>query len=426
MANSIELQNQRAALVAEARKLVDVAENENRDLNDTEREAWKNKMSQVDELANEIAKSQRREKLDTVEAELRQSAGRKSSPIITSRNEISPEERKAALRAWAMGGRGVSADLQLRAANCGLDLHNPNLELRAMSVGTSSLGGYTVPITLSQEIEKALKYYSNLRKFCRTITTGKGNELDWPTVTDVANQAAVVSEAGAAATNVDPTFGKVVFKSQMYHSDIVLVSYELLQDSEVDLEALLADLLAERIARKQEADFVNGAGGGTAPNGIVTASTTTVNLGSGNAITFAALKALEHSLDIRYRDNARFVMHDQTWSAIEQIVDSSGRPIFLPGYQGLSDPSRKSIFGYPVEITNQIPNYTGNEGTNEPMILFGDFTRFLIRDVATEFMLTRLQELYAGTRQVGFQLYQRAWCDRIGPTTCLCNLASYN
>lgn len=427
---SSELRNQRAALVAEARGIVAKAEAEKRDLNEDENKAYESKMSDVDSLANDISKAERSEKLDHVEAELRQSAGRKASPVApTARTEVRDEDRKAAFRAWTLAGTNNadnSADMSLRAAQAGVNLHSNTLELRALSVGTTTAGGYTVPVTLSTQIEKALKYYSDVRQFCKTITTATGDNLDWPTVTDVSNQAAIVAEAGAPATNVDPTFGKVTFKSELFHSDIVKVSVQLLQDSVVDVEALLADMLAERIARKMESEFMVGAGGGSAPNGLVTGSTVGVNLATGNAITFAKLKDLEHSVDIAYRRNGAFLMHDLTWAAIEKIVDSTGRPIFLPGYQGLGQQTQRSIFGYPVYLSNQFANYSGSEGDTQPLILFGDFSRYMVRDVAAGFVLTKFNELYMGNMQVGFQLWRRAWGDYIGPAGCVKSLNSFD
>lgn len=429
---SAELRNQRAALVAEARKIVDKAEAEKREMHDEERASVDAKMADVDNLAQEIAKAERSEKLETVEAELRVAQPRKTAPSIPSishRQEITQEDRNYALRSWGLAGsKGAdnSQDCAIRTANAGVNLNSNTLELRALSVGTTTAGGYTVPTTLSTAIEKALKYYSDVRQFCKVITTATGNELDWPTVTDVANQAAILAEAGGANTTTDPTFGKVVFKSEKFHSDIVKVSTELLQDTVVDLEGLLADMLAERIARKMESEFINGAGSGSAPNGLVTGSTVGVNLLTGNAVTFGKLKDLEHSVDIAYRRNGAFLMHDLTWAAIEKIVDSSGRPIFLPGYQGLGQQTQRSIFGYPVYISNQFVNYSGSEGDNQPLILFGDFSRYMVRDVAAGFELTRFNELYMGNGQIGFQLWRRSWGDYIGPAGCVKSLNSFD
>lgn len=432
MSKATELRNQRAGLLAQAKEYYGKAAaevGEGKELATEAREQWQRMMDDAEDIRVRAQRAEDEEKMSHIEAELRQSAGRKTTSILSTPSEVRVEDRKTALRAWTLQGTDradYSSDVAVRAANAGLNLHSNSIELRALSVGTSASGGYTVPISLSQQIEKALKYYSNPRNFCKVITTATGDTLNWPTVTDVSNVASVISEGGSVTTNVDPTFGEKVFLAQKYHSDVVKVSVELLQDSIIDLEGLLADLLAERIARKQEADFINGAGGGTAPNGLVTGANVSVNLASGNAITFAKLKSLEHSVDIAYRQRASFLMHDSTWAAIEQIVDSSGRPIFLPGYQGLSDPSQKRLFGYPVNISNAFSNYSGNEGTNEPMILFGDMNRFMIRDVAQGFTLTRLNELYAANQQVGFQLWQRCWCDYIGPSGCVNALSSFN
>jgi len=426
--DSQKLIEQRAGLVAQARQLVNTAENEKRDLTEQETQTYSTWMQDVDNLAKEIANVQRKEKLEATEAELRTSQGRKVSPVPTRMQDITVEDRQAALRAWALAGSSradFSGETSHRAALCGINLNSSTLNLRALSKGTTTAGGYSVPVSLQTQIEKQLAYYSNMREYCKVWVTDAGQDYDYPTVNDTASLATITSEAGNVAVNVDATFGKVTFKSERFTSPIVKVSVELLQDSAVDIEALLADLLVERIARKQESEFTVGAGGGSAPNGIVTgAASVAVNLATGNAITFAKLKSLEHGLDLAYRNGASFVMHDSTFAAIEQLADSTGRPLFMPGYQGLSDGSQYKLFGYPVHINNSIANYSGSEGDDKPMILFGNFSKYVIRDVAGSNELVRFNELYAGSGQVGFLLATRAWGDYIAPA-CV-SLNSYD
>jgi len=346
MSKSIELKKQHEALLAQAKQFrakaaAEVEEGE--PLAPDAREQFEQMMGDAEKCRVKAQHAQDEERLEMAEAEIRQSAGRKvgRTAVVSTPHEVRQSDAKAAFRSWIFAETDVadqSPDTAVRAAHAGCNLNSKNLELRALSVATPSAGGYTVPILLSQEIDKALKYYANFRTFCRVVTTAGGGEWDYPQVTDVSNLATVKSEAASLTTNVDPTFSKVAFKSQKYHSDVVLVSYELMQDSDISIESLLADLLVERIARKQENDFLNGAGGGSAPNGMITASTVAVNLASGNAITFAKLKSLEHGLDIAYRRNARFVMHDSTWSVIEQLADSAG-PSDLPS--GIRGPCRR-------------------------------------------------------------------------------------
>jgi HK97 family phage major capsid protein len=56
-----------------------------------------------------------------------------------------------------------------------------------------------------------------------------------------------------------------------FSSKIVAVPFELLQDSELDIEATVRELLAERLARVTNTYFTTGTGAPAQPRGIVTA-----------------------------------------------------------------------------------------------------------------------------------------------------------
>jgi len=419
---SQDLREQRAKLVANARVVIDQAEAEKRDLSSEEQMNVDAMFSQVDILSTEVLTSERKEKLEKAEAEMRDSAGRKAvTGSRVSTRDVTDEDRKASIRAWALSGNNeFSADDEIRATQCGISLRSNHLNLRAMSKGTASLGGHTVPVNMASEVEKELKHYSDLRKICKVLPTNSGVDIDYPRVSDVSNVATIVGEAGSIPTNVDASFSKITLKSWKWISPTVLISTELIQDSEVDLEKLLAELLAERIARGQEVAFVTG-NGTTSCQGL-NAATVANNLATGNPMTFDKIIDLIHSVDRSYRANANFLCHDTTLAAMRKVKDSNNQYIWQPSLI-VGEPDR--LYGYNVNISNEMVSFA-SPGDNASLVLFGDFQRYVIRDVSPSMVISKFNELYAATGQVGFLLSMRTDGRYVGHDGCVKSLNSFD
>ncbi len=186
----------------------------------------------------------------------------------------------------------------------------------------------------------------------------------------------------------------------MYSSKLVRVSFQLLQDSAFDLNSFLARKLGERIGRITNTHFTTG--DGTAkPNGVVTASTQgkVGATGQTTSVKYEDLVDLEHSVDPAYRNGAEWTMHDNTLGAIKKLVDSQGRPLFVPG---IAANAPDTILGYSFVSNNDVAQMAANAKS----ILFGNFSKYLIRDISG-FQMLRLVERYAEFFQVGFIGYSR-------------------
>jgi HK97 family phage major capsid protein len=416
---SVELRETRAKIVADSRKLINTAEAENRDLTAEERQQFESMMADVDSLAVEIEKSERKEKVELLEAEQRSIQPRKTNPSLPPQTA---DEYRAALRNWCLLGTGKedsSADMQFRMANHGFT--NASLVyVRALSKGTATAGGHTVPLGFVNELEKKLKWYAPIRNVVRVIKTETGQDLDYPRVDDTANNAGIVAEAGTLINSPDPTFDKITFKAYKYSSPIIKVSAELLADSAFDIEAELADLLTQRIARGQEAHFVAG-DNSSKPQGLTTGATSGAQLAGGNAFTGDKLIDLFHSVDIAYRQNGAWLMHDLTLAAIRKVKDTTNQYLWQPG---LTAGAPDTLLGKPVYVSNSFAEYAGSEGTNKPLVLFGDFNKYVVRDVTGAVTLQRLNELYAATNEIGFVLHTRADGRYAGHSGCVKSLNS--
>jgi HK97 family phage major capsid protein len=282
-------------------------------------------------------------------------------------------------------------------------------ETRALAVGTSSAGGYTVPQDFERTLDVALKYYGGIMEAAAYIDTDNGQLLPYPTMNATANSATITAENTAAGTTAnDPTFGVVNLSAYNYLTDVVLLPYQLLQDSAFDLQSEIANALAENLFRKVNTDLTTG-DGSSKPNGVVTASAAGVSAASATAISYNDLVGLEHSVDRLYRIvggsyGAGFMMNDSTLAAIKKLLDSNNRPLFISGgvTGDLSQKAPDTILGYPVFVNNDMAAIAaGNKS-----VLFGAFKKYKIRRVRG-IGLINLNERYAEKLQIGVLAYQR-------------------
>jgi len=418
---SIEIKEQRAKVIAQAREVINLADADKRSLSDDEQTKVDELFSQADKMAKDANDAERREKLETAEAELRSSQGRKINSITSVTNPLDKRQASEFMRAWALAGTtGNRPDMNTvtRASEFGFDVSGNTINYRALSKGTTTAGGFTVPQSFSTELEKVLAYYFSVGEAVEMFDTEDGRDYPWPIVDDSGNAGAIVTEASGIGSSTDPAFTQVTFKSWEYYSPIVKVSNQLLRDSARDIPSMLAELFAERMGRALQTACISTNAGSSAPEGMLYNVTAGVNLASGNAITLAKLMDLEASVDIAYRSlpGTGFVMHDATFNAIRQIVDATGgRPLLNPD---ISTGTEKRLFGYPVFISNSMTSIS-SPGDNAPLILFGALKKYKVRRVGGS-TLTRLNELYAANGQVGFCLaeaFDARWITKAGVKT---------
>ena len=274
-------------------------------------------------------------------------------------------------------------------------------ESRAQGVGTNSAGGYTVPPGFRAVMQETMKAYGGLLNLANVITTSTGNPLQWPTNDDTGNVGAILAENTQIAQQ-DVTFGTRTLGAYKYTSKLVLVSWELLQDSAFDINTWLPKKLGERIGRAVAAHLITGTGTGQ-PTGITTGVTVGKTGATGQTATviYDDLVDLEHSIDPAYRTSrVRYVMNDSTLRVIRKLKDTQGRPLWVPvPTVGMA----ATINGVPYTIDQGMPAMAANAYS----ILYGDFEAGMIVRQVHDVQLIRLQERYADFLQTGYFAFTR-------------------
>lgn len=278
-------------------------------------------------------------------------------------------------------------------------------ELRAQTKGTASAGGYLVPTTTAARITERMKAFGGLAEEAENITTDSGEAMNWATEDDTGNTAEIVAEGAAAASaGADKVFGQTTLGAFKYEATgagnlPMKVSWELLEDSPMNLEEHIANNFARRIMRKFSVDIITG-NGTTAPQGIAAAQTAFDEIASNSAgPTYGELLGAVAALDPEYRSNAKWLINDASWFRLLAMVDDNNRPLILPQAQsGIAGPVPAQLLGYPVIIDQGMASI----GDQTKFAIFGDLRESYIVRRVNGFHLLRLNELYAVNGFVGF------------------------
>ncbi len=274
-----------------------------------------------------------------------------------------------------------------------------------MSTTTPSEGGYAVPASVAEKLIDSLKAFGGMREVATILKTTSGNDLSFPTTDGTAEVGELIAQ-NTTATGADPTFGTVALPTYKFSSKIVAVPYELLQDAVVDVEALVRQRCATRVFRATNAYFTTGTGS-SQPKGVITAASVGKTGTTGQTLTVIVddLIDLVHSVDPAYRalGNCAFMMNDASLKVIRKLKDSAGRPIFIPGYDGLAGKMQDTLLGYPVIINQDVAVMAANAKS----IAFGDFSFYTIRDAMAAELFRFTDSAYTKLGQVGFLQWSR-------------------
>lgn len=337
-------------------------------------------------------------------------------------------QRAEAVRAWMLGGTTLrTAEHAAAAQRLGISLDQRQITLRLAPraprstrsadlaewekrylgvdvISPDNGGHFTVPNEMMRALETARLAFGGMLSVATVLRTGTGADLPIPTMNDTSNEGALIGESVQETAEVEPTLAQLVMQAFTYSSKKVFMSVEYIQDNAIDAVGRVGGILGERLGRIQNRHATTGSGS-SQPNGIVTAAADSgVTAPSNSAISYDNIVDLEHSVDPAYRVGARFMFADATLKLLKKIKvpqfsgDTAGYPLWRAGMTA-ADPD--TINGYPYVINQHMAS-----GANAKAILFGDLSKYQIREVR-DVQLVRLDELYAEYRQVVFLAWMR-------------------
>jgi len=163
-----------------------------------------------------------------------------------------------------------------------------------------------------------------------------------------------------------PTFSQDDLTLKFLYA-VITATKEVNEDSIVDLESMLMELVAQNMALEIEQEAFEG----TTFTGIADAGANAVAQ-SGANISYPDLTAVINNASqlTQYKKNAGFWMTYGALNMIMNLVDGNNRPLYNMNNPLAGTPS--TLLGKPVYISDQIADTTGTGGTTS--IYFGDMS----------------------------------------------------
>jgi HK97 family phage major capsid protein len=379
--NIKKLQQERASTWEKAKPLVDLLQTENRDFTAEERSTFDALNADLDQYKNRIDALQRaRETEEAVTAFRTQIEG--TEDIVG--------ELDAQLRGL----------LSRNSPTTSLDLTFTSKMLkRALSVGTPTAGGNTVPTTFWPELIQPLRSFSSiLQAGARIITTTSGEPITLPRLSSPGS-AVQVAEA-TTITGTDPTFDSLQLAVWKF-GEIIKISNELATDSAVDIESLVADLIGQNIGILLGAKLATGTGTGETA-GLFTVATVgkTGATGTAGVPTFDDLIDLFYSVTGPYRANGKWITSDLAMASLRKVKDSQGQYIWQPA---VTADTPDLILGKPVFTDSNV----AGPALNGKSVVFGDISKYWVRMV-NSLKIDRSDHAAFNTDEVAFRGTLRA------------------
>lgn len=371
-----ELRDAQNVVVTQARERLDLITANTDEARQAELEAAHDKaMGEFDRLEGLIVRQTKLAEIEKRAEDLRIQR-RPSGEAVEARGVDSPP----AIEYRTVFAKAICGSLENLTAEERAVLKTGSTEFRAQSTGVTTAGGFFIPTELAATIIRSMMAWGPMYDpgVSTEMVTSSGNPIRIPTVDDTAVTAVTHTE-NTALTDTgakDVTIGQKSLDAFAFDTQFIRWSWELDADSIFGMEALLGDLLGERLGRIANLQLTTGSGTG-APNGIVTASSLGKTAAAIAAITFDEIIDLEHSVDPAYRTSPRaaFMMSDSVLQAVRKLKDGQGNYLWQNGNVQAGVPG--TINGRPFYINQAM----ASQATGARVMLFGDLSKYFVRKV---------------------------------------------
>jgi len=389
-----KLREQRLNTWEQAKAVADAAADEKRSMTGEEERQWDEANAELTKLDERIAAILKGEQRD-----------RDAAAAMEELESRKVDERIAPNAAPAIDYNAEFRKLAKSNPGAGFDVRWPTNTVEQRTLLDSNV---PLPTSFVGQLYRVLIDTSTIRQANPTVfSTSSGENLAVPRAT--AYGTAKWTAEGGTISASDPTVSAVTLGAYKV-GVLVQLSSELLADEGFDVAGFIASQAGMLIGVAVDAAYVAGTGttqpSGFNPNATVAvqAATGTGSLvglpTSGSYIGGDVLVELYHSIIPQYRPRASWIMHDQTVKVVRKLKDTTGQYLWQPALvAGQPD----TILGRPVYPDPNMPQITA---ASKPVIAFGDFRGYAIRDV-TPLRFERSNEFAFGTDLISFRALYR-------------------
>ena len=361
------LMEKRNELTENMKGIVEVAKAENRIITEDETKKFNDLEKEIAEVDNMIEKMKKVEDLTLIKAD---------DEKVEVENKVNQEEieRKAFLNY-------IRNEVSNRISN-----QDANLEAGA--------NGAIVPKTIAKKIiTKVYDMSSVLKDATKYDTKGK---ISIP-IYGANGSNDITVEYATEFGNLESKIGKFtsVDLNGFLATALAKLSNSLINNTDIDLENKIIELMSEAIALFMEREILKGTAGkveglSTLSNKVTTATPT--------AITAEELIKTKNKVKKKNRKNAKWIVSNDTLTYIESLKDSDGRFLFRDDMNGEFN---GYLLGYPVEVSDNMDEIA----TGKTVAYFGDFSGVALKQKSNDIEINVLREIFATQHATGINAW---------------------
>ena len=291
--------------------------------------AWEEAKALLDTAAAEKRDltAEENDKFDRINADL----DARAAAIETIRKAEEREAKAAAAASDFVVAETQKSDMDYVRALATGEIRSHNFETRGTLTPSNSSG--VVPQSFVARVYDLAREVGPMLDVSEVFNTQSGEDLKIPTLT--AYGTATYDAPGAAIDESEPTFSSITLGAKKY-GFLVPVARELIEDGGVDVAEVLARAAGNSIGVAINAALTTGAGGSSAPTGIVTAAGTGVSgTIAGGLFTADQLIDLVYSVDgaVRRLQGTGWLMSPTAIRNARKLKDNDGQYLFQPSLQ---------------------------------------------------------------------------------------------
>lgn len=332
--------------------------------------------------------------LETAKTEKRALTSAEEATFTNCESEIQNIDNTIEKENREMNKTEQRSEIEIRESKQFCDYIRGVLENRAEANLASGANGAIIPKTIAKKIiTKAYDMSSILSGATKYNTKG---DLAIP-VYGADGSTDITMAYADEFTELESKVGKFtsVNLGNFLAGALVKVSKSLVANTDIDLENKIVNLMAETVARFMEKECLIGTDGKVAGLSGVKLS---VASASATAITADELIKLKNKVKKAFRKNAKWIMSNDTLTAIELLKDGDDRFIFREDLSGEFD---GYVLGYPVEVSDNMPEIA----TGADVIYFGDYSGLALKQRDDALELQVLRERFATQHAIGINAW---------------------
>jgi HK97 family phage major capsid protein len=353
-------------------EILNVADAEQRDFNETEKGEFDTLTRDVNALTSQIQAEQAKDEARAKIALAKMNTAKKSEDVKVA-------QKFSFIRALDQLSRGVHPDNLTgaegemhqegvrEARNAGRSIMGfamPAMMMRAQDAATAATAGNLIATELDSTIIPALRPRTVMAQLGAMQMNGLIGNLDLPAGDGIST--AVWETETAAADNTDPSTRLVSLRPNRLAAKTTL-SKQLLIQSSFDAEAWVRSELENAVARAVDSAAIQGNSGNI--NGILGTSGVS-DITFGGAVTRAKLVNLITKIAVENADvaNLNFLMNPIIKGELMSLETDSGSGLFVMD-------NLNSLLGYNVAVSTLVPT---NIASTKTAVIFGNFADLVL------------------------------------------------